>query len=794
MSNLVILNLGRGDLYNGFAWVTAQLQVQDQSQNRQVIGSLPAAPHLVELYRHWQLLYDLLYQARSFIISRSHPQPIDIDEDIQIDHTDVTHVGEADFAEVCQELQQQIDTWLDSPDFSPICRQLYQQFTPNQDIRVIIQTEDSNLRKLPWYSWRFFRDYPHAEVSLSSLNIEPIKTTQPPTKTVRILAILGDAAGIDIDVDQQYLASLDGAETVFLVEPRRQELNEQLWHNQGWTILFFAGHSSSQGDGNSGEIYINPHERLTIPQLKHALNEAIAAGLQLAIFNSCDGLGLARQLSDLQIPHIIVMREPVPDNVAQAFLKYFLIEFAGGRCFDLAVRKARERLQGLEGEFPGASWLPIIVQTPTPIAPTWQDWLQQPKPAPKPSIMGARRPRWQTLLLSSAIATGLVMGVRWLGFLQSTELWAFDALMRMRPTELPDDRLLIITIDAADIQYQDQQGMKRQGSLADQALVNLLDKIKPHQPAVIGLDIYRDPVAFRLDPDAAKQAIRERDQRFIDICQIGGGVRTSPEIPSPSGVPVQQVGFSDLPYDPDLVIRRQIFGMAAGTHCQTQQSFSFQIAHHYLTSQDIEFKRLSRTRFQIGTRIFPKSERHRGGYHNLDSGGFEVLLNYRATQRIAQKVSLQQILDGSKDGELAALIRDRIVLIGTIDNSYGDYHLTPYSAAYQSIQELSGVEIQAQMVSHIISAVLNQRPVVWWFPQWGDVLWVWAWSGIAGVCMERWHQRRFYLIVAGGTALAALWGCGFVFLWRTGLWLPLMPSIVAFTIVAIFYFCRADEY
>jgi len=791
MSNLVILNLGRGDLYNGFAWVTAQLQVQDQPQNRQVIGSLPAAPHLVELYRHWQLLYDLLYQARSFIISRSHPQPIDIDDDIQIDHTDVTHVGETDFAEVCQELQQQIDTWLDSPNFSPICRQLYQQFHPNQDIRVILQTEDSNLRKLPWYTWRFFRDYPHAEVSLSSLNVEPRTPTQTPTQTVRILAILGDAAGIDIDVDQQYLASLDDTETVFLVEPRRQELNEQLWHNQGWTILFFAGHSSSKGDGNSGEIYINSHERLTIPQLKHALNEAIAGGLKLAIFNSCDGLGLARQLSDLQIPHIVVMREPVPDTVAQAFLKYFLIEFAGGRCLDLAVRKARERLQGLEGEFPGASWLPIIVQTPTPIAPSWQDWRQQPKPAPKPSIMGARRPRWQTLLLSSAIATGLVMGVRWLGFLQSTELWAFDALMRMRPTELPDDRLVIITIDTPDIQYQDQQGMKRQGSLADQALVNLLDKIKPHQPAVIGLDIYRDPVAFTLDPDAAKQAIRERDQRFIDICQIGGGVRTSPEIPLPSGVPVQQVGFSDLPNDPDLVIRRQIFGMAAGTHCQTQQSFSFQIARHYLTLQDIEFKRLSRTQFQIGTRIFPKSERHRGGYHNLDSGGFEVLLNYRATQRIAQKVPLHQILDGSKDGELATLIRDRIVLIGTIDNSYGDYHLTPYSAAFEPIQELSGVEIQAQMVSHIISAVLNQRPVVWWFPQWGDVLWVWAWSGIAGVCMERWHQRRLYLIVAGGTALAALWGCGFVSLWRTGLWLPLMPSIVAFAIVGIFYFCRA---
>ena len=61
---------------------------------------------------------------------------------------------------------------------------------------------------------------------------------------------------------------------------------------------------------------------------------------------------------------MIVMREPVPDRVAQEFLKYFLQAFARGDTLYLSVREARERLQGLENQFPCATWLPVICQNP----------------------------------------------------------------------------------------------------------------------------------------------------------------------------------------------------------------------------------------------------------------------------------------------------------------------------------------------------------------------------------------------------------------------------------------------
>ena len=187
--------------------------------------------------------------------------------------------------------------------------------------------------------------------------------------TPAILAILGDSKGSNIEEDKQILTNiLTNAELTFLCEPNREEVNEKLWNNK-WDILFFAGHSQTELE--TGRIYINSEDSLSLEELSYALKKAVNRGLKLAIFNSCDGLGLANFFEKLNLPQIIVMREPVPDIIAQQFLKYFLTDFSQGKHFYLAVREARERLQGLEGKYPGASWQPIIVQNPGIILPTW---------------------------------------------------------------------------------------------------------------------------------------------------------------------------------------------------------------------------------------------------------------------------------------------------------------------------------------------------------------------------------------------------------------------------------------
>ncbi len=82
-------------------------------------------------------------------------------------------------------------------------------------------------------------------------------------------------------------------------------------------------------------------------------------------------MGLAQELADLHIPQIIVMREPVPDIVAQEFLQHFIKTFAEGNSLYLAVPDSRERSQCLEDHCPCATWLPIICQHLAEVPTTW---------------------------------------------------------------------------------------------------------------------------------------------------------------------------------------------------------------------------------------------------------------------------------------------------------------------------------------------------------------------------------------------------------------------------------------
>ncbi len=372
MSKSVLIDLGNGDLSSGFPRVTAQLWTPGHPRPEQFIGSLPPAPNLIDLYRNWQLIYNKLCDRKQLL----SPAAVDEDDDeLEIDSAGITNVSQFSFEEVCQQLQAGINTLLKSPDFITIELQLRSALSPSEDIQVIIETSDQLLRRLPWHRWDFFKDYPQSEMALSVPEYKRATSQRSKVgkKQVRILAILGNSQGIDLERESVFFKHLDDAEITFLVNPSRQEFNDRLWDSSGWDILFFAGHSQTEGE--TGRIYINENKTnnsLTIEQLEEALKQAIENGLTLAFFNSCDGLGLALSLEKLNIPTVIVMREPVPNRVAQEFFEYFLAAFAQQRLpLHLAVQQARRKLQGLENEFPGASWLPVICKNPARETPTW---------------------------------------------------------------------------------------------------------------------------------------------------------------------------------------------------------------------------------------------------------------------------------------------------------------------------------------------------------------------------------------------------------------------------------------
>jgi hypothetical protein len=399
MAKLVILKIDGGNFQDGFK-VTLRIGDEGEPLSTEISGNLPPNPTLPENYQRWQS--DFLDLDSKLLLPPNSTMPKKISRWLsnffKLDRRPRARKGSSRVIdpqknfEQCQQSAQDFinnfKNWLSSSQDSALqnlreklCQKLGDE---KEAIRVIIQTDDAVLKKLPWHEWDLFADtYTQAEVALwCSSEYEKPTVVQTTDKTaVRILAILGNSEGINIESDRKSLENLmiKGAKPTFLVEPKRAEVSDNLW-DQNWDILFFAGHSSSQNE--TGRIYINrspnPKENcLTITQLKFGLRKAINHGLQLAIFNSCDGLKLAIDLAELNIPQVIVMREPVPNRVAQTFLQFFLNAFTGGESLYVAVRNARERLRenGLDDKFPGACWLPVIYQNPTVKPPSYHDFL-----------------------------------------------------------------------------------------------------------------------------------------------------------------------------------------------------------------------------------------------------------------------------------------------------------------------------------------------------------------------------------------------------------------------------------
>jgi branched-chain amino acid transport system substrate-binding protein len=342
----VIFEIGEGSFEKGFP-VRVRISEEGKPHSDDFSGRLPPALTVKVNYENWQTIYRHL--PANWLITLPESQ--------------ITNVSTLeDCNQAAQKFLSSFNEWLNQPSVRELERQILPKVGNLQDVRFILQTQDSLLRRLPWHLWDLF-SHPKPEIIVSSEYEPSKKKLRTP---VKILAVLGDSQGIKIKQDLKALEEkLPGATIKPLIEPSSQELRNQLW-TETWDILFFAGHSCSKQGDTWGEIQINDNESLPLENLRHSLRHAVVKkGLKLAIFNSCDGLGLARNLADARIPYTIVMREPVPDIVAQHFLEYFLTAFAAGESLYASVQQARARLQEeWENQYPCASWLPVIFQNP----------------------------------------------------------------------------------------------------------------------------------------------------------------------------------------------------------------------------------------------------------------------------------------------------------------------------------------------------------------------------------------------------------------------------------------------
>lgn len=384
MAKLIFLKINRGNFEDGF---DVRLQIsrgEGEPFSTGIDYQLPKTSANIQVsYDEFRKNYSYLPRCLSYSKSKRFG--------VQISRS------EQDLAQLIENcrssyknLTKELKSWLfqyECIKYRNLRERLLQELGDSQgrgeEVRFFIQTNDDLLNpnddllnRLPWHEWDIFTiSKTKCEVAISPSNFDQVQKVKiSPKPTMRILAILGDSTGLNLEVERAYLQeSFQQAEVCFLSEPSREDISDRLGY-EDWDILFFAGHSDSE-DGK-GKIYTrtNPREYLTIEKLKLGLRDAIERGLKLAIFNSCDGLQLAYDLAELHIPQLIVMREPVPDKVAQRFLYHFLKAFSEKQeSLYQAVRKARIMLQteGLEEAFPGAAWMPIICQNPAEPSLVW---------------------------------------------------------------------------------------------------------------------------------------------------------------------------------------------------------------------------------------------------------------------------------------------------------------------------------------------------------------------------------------------------------------------------------------
>lgn len=376
----------------------------------------------------------------------------------------------------------------------------------------------------------------------------------------------------------------------------------------------------------------------------------------------------------------------------------------------------------------------------------------------------------QPVVVASAIAGMLMVGIQQSGVLESIELKAFDQMMQTRGDLSPDPRLLIIGFTEGDIQKL------QQGTPNGLVLDEVLSKLERHQAKVIGLDFFRDVP----QPPGHQQLLRRLKQssRIVPICRVGGGnIRA---VPPPPGIKSENAGFADIPEDKDGIIRRNLLVVTPNpkSSCATPASLGLQLALEYLNVQP-EFT--TEGNLKLGKKIFKRLQPDSGGYQQADAGGFQILLNYRAAKNVAQQVSITDMLN---DRFKSSWVKNRIVLIGSTAPSSQDIRNTPYSDGKANDSgKMPGVMVHAHMVSQLLDAVSNKRPVFWFWPAWGKILWIWGWSVVGGVLAWR-IQHPLSLGVVSCLALALLFFSGFAIFIQAG-WVPLVSPALGLLIAIV---------
>ncbi len=384
--------------------------------------------------------------------------------------------------------------------------------------------------------------------------------------------------------------------------------------------------------------------------------------------------------------------------------------------------------------------------------------------------------QWRGAIITVPTVTAAVLGLRSLGLLQQLELFALDQFFLLRPREPVDERIVIVQIDEADVQAQ------KRWPLTDATLAQVLTTIQQQQPVAIGLDLYRD---LPVEPGQAQlEQLFQTMPNLIGVQKVVASSDSASVQPPPALKALKQVGANDLILDGDGRIRRGLLALDDEQSGETMPSFAAYLAGIYLERRGLEYDfsehevRIIDSQTGKVKAMLPAFEPNSGSYIRAGEGGFQILMNYRGRIQQFKTVTLTEVLEQRFAPEL---MRDRIVIIGSTAESLKDLFFDPYSSNLTAPSRTAGVVIHANLVSEILSAALDQRPVLRTWNEPTESAWIFFCTLLGAI--TSWQQRHLkrpwnliglvgVLMLAGGIGII---GYGAFLI---GWWIPVVPPIL----------------
>jgi adenylate cyclase len=371
-----------------------------------------------------------------------------------------------------------------------------------------------------------------------------------------------------------------------------------------------------------------------------------------------------------------------------------------------------------------------------------------------------QRPKWAWIPKAALAVTLAILGVRSSGILQNLEWNLLDQFFRWQPLALPDARIAIITIDEQDLK---QVG---QWPIPDRILAQALTTLKAQQPQAIGLDLYRDLPVEPGHRDLVK--IFQSTPNLFGVEKV-----IKPQIAASPILQQQgQVGFADQIVDADGKVRRALLTVNL-SDSDLRQSLASTLALHYLKAKGVPMEQLAGNRIRLGKTVIQRFEANDGGYVRAESGGYQILLNYRGTENNFTTFSFRDLLNRKIPPNT---FRDRLVLIGTTAESLNDFFYTPYgNGLFSAPVRVSGVTLHANIASSLLSAAQEGRSLLRVWPKPLEWIWILGWASVgAAIGLSLNAPSKFALgVMLSVVGLGSICYTSFLLGW----WIPGVPPL-----------------